>query len=62
MSSGSGAAPAPVQDDTERRKAHETAEAKRKAEWDARRLEKKQKEDEALQKLQSMNDAAIIAA
>ena len=34
MSSGSGAVP--VQDDTEKRKAHEEAETKRKAEWDFR--------------------------
>lgn len=60
MSSGSVAAPA--NDDTEKRKAHEAAEAKRKAEWDARQLEKKQKEAEVLRKLQNMSDADIIAA
>jgi len=60
MSSGSVAVPA--NDDTEKRKAHEAAEAKRKAEWDARQLEKKQKEAEVLRKLQNMSDADIIAA
>ena len=49
-------------DDTAKRKAHETAEAKRKAEWDARQQAKKQKEAEAIQKLQNMSDADIIAA
>jgi len=60
MSSGSVAVPA--NDDTEKRKSHEAAEAKRKAEWDARQLEKKQKEAEVLRKLQNMSDADIIAA
>ena len=61
MSSGSGAAPAPAQDDTERRKAHEAAEAKRKAEWEAKQAAKKQAEDAALQKLNDMSDADAIA-
>ena len=61
MSSGSGAAPAPVQDDTERRKAHEEAEAKRKAEWEAKQAAKKQAEDAALQKLNDMSDEDAIA-
>ena len=60
MSSGSVAAP--VYDDTAKRKAHEAAEAKRKAEWDARQQAKKQAEAEAVQKLQNMSDADIIAA
>ena len=49
-------------DDAARRKAHEAAEAKRKAEWDARQLEKKQKEEAAIQKLHNMSDSDIIAA
>jgi len=49
-------------DDAAKRKAHEATEAKRKAEWDARQQAKKQKEDEALQKIKLMSDADIIAA
>lgn len=62
MSSGSGAISNNKSDDTARRKAHEAAEAKRKAEWDARQLEKKQKEEAAIQKLHNMSDSDIIAA
>ncbi len=62
MSSGSGAISNNKSDDTEKRKAHEAAEAKRKAEWDARQLEKKQKEEAAIQKLHNMSDSDIIAA
>ena len=62
MSSDSGAAPAPVQDDTERRKAHEAAEAKRKAEWEAKQAAKKQAEEAAIQKLNDMSDADAIEA
>ncbi|RKI42082.1 hypothetical protein D7V86_20495 [bacterium D16-51] len=58
MSSDSAA---PVQDDTERRKAHGAAEAKRKAEWEARQLEKKQVEEAAIQKLNDMSDEDAIA-
>lgn len=60
MSSGSGAAP--VQDDTGKRKAHEEAEAKRKAEWEAKQAAKKQAEEAVLQKLRDMNDEDVIAA
>lgn len=60
MSSGSGAAPVP--DDTEKRKAHEEAEAKRKAEWEAKQAAKKQAEEAVLQKLRDMNDEDVIAA
>jgi len=65
MSSGTGAVSSGKSDntdDTAKRKAHEAAEAKRKAEWDARQQAKKQKEAEAIQKLQNMSDADIIAA
>ncbi len=58
----SGAAPAPAQDDTERRKAHEAAEAKRKAEWEAKQAAKKQAEEAAIQKLNTMSDADAIEA
>lgn len=60
MSSGSGAAPA--QDDTEKRKAHEESEAKRKAEWEAKQAAKKQAEEDALQQLNAMSDEDVIAA
>ena len=60
MSSGSGAAPVP--NDTEKRKAHEESEAKRKAEWEAKQVAKKQAEEAALQKLDSMSDEDVIAA
>ena len=53
---------APAQDDTERRKAHEAAEAKRKAEWEARQAAKKQAEDAALQKLNDMSDEEALEA
>ncbi len=58
----SGSDTAPVQDDTEKRKAHEAAEAKRKAEWEAKQLAKRQAEEAAIQKLQAMNDEDVIAA
>jgi len=60
MSSGSGAAPA--QDDAEKRKAHEAAEAKRRAEWEAKQAAKKQAEEAAIQKLRDMDDEDVIAA
>ena len=60
MSSGSGAAPA--QDDTEKRKAHEESEAKRKAAWEAKQAAKKQAEEAAIQKLRDMDDEDVIAA
>lgn len=58
--SGSGAAPA--QDDTEKRKAHEESEAKRKAAWEAKQAAKKQAEEAAIQKLRDMDDEDVIAA
>lgn len=60
MSAGSGAAPA--QDDTEKRKAHEESEAKRKAEWEAKQAAKKQAEEAALQQLNAMSDEDVITA
>ncbi len=47
-------------DDTEKRKAHEAAEAKRKAEWDATQKAKKQAEEKAIKRIQSMSDADAI--
>lgn len=58
----SGSNTAPAQDDTEKRKAHEAAEAKRKAAWEAKQLAKKQAEEAAIQKLQAMDDEDVIAA
>ena len=60
MSSGSGAAPA--QDNTEKRKAHEAAEAKRRAEWEAKQAAKKQAEEAAIQKLNAMSGEDAVAA
>ena len=60
MSSGSGAISNNKSDDTEKRKAHEAAEAKRKAEWDATQKAKKQAEEEAIKRIQSMSDADAI--
>ena len=65
MSSSSGSVSnnkAKIKDDTEKRKAHEAAEAKRKAEWEAKQLAKKQAEAAAIQKLQSMSDDDVISA
>lgn len=50
------------EDDAAKRKAHEEAETKRKAEWEARQDEKRKSEEEALQKLNSMSDEEAIAA
>lgn len=50
------------EDDAARRKAHEAAEAKRKAEWEEAKQAKKQAEALALQKLQSMSDDEAVAA
>lgn len=60
MSSGSDATPA--QDDTEKRKAYEESEAKRKAEWEAKQKAKKQAEEAVIQKLNSMSDEDVITA
>lgn len=58
----SGSDTAPVQDDTEKRKAHEAAEAKRRAEWEAKQAAKKQAEEAALQQINAMSDEDVIAA
>ena len=46
----------------EKRKAHEEAEAKRKAEWDAKQAEKKQAREEALRAIKDMSDAEVASA
>lgn len=53
--------PLTVSDDA-RRKAHEAAEAKRKAEWEAKQRAKKQAEEAAIQKLQEMSDSDAVSA
>lgn len=42
------------------RKAHEEAEAKRKAEWDAKQLKKKRAEEESLQRLQTLSRQELL--
>lgn len=54
------AAPAP--DDTEARQKHEVAEAKRKAEFDAKQAEKKAARQAALDKIAAMDSAELLAA
>ena len=55
MSTGTGTnSKVADENDQEKRKAHEAAEAKRKAEWEAKQAAKKQAEEEALQKINSM--------
>ncbi len=53
------AAPAP--DDTEARQKHEVAEAKRKAEWDAKQAEKKAARQAQLDKIAAMDSAELLA-
>lgn len=64
-------APAPVPapdskeahaDDTAARDAHEAAEAKRKAEWDAKQAQKRAERQAQLDKLAAMSDADVIKA
>lgn len=45
----------------DKRKAHEEAEARRKAEWEAKQLAKKQKREAALKAIQAMNDAEAVS-
>ena len=45
-----------------KRKVHEEAETKRKAEWEAKQLAKKQEREAALEKIKSMSDADIVSA
>lgn len=46
----------------DKRRAHEEAEARRRAEWEAGQLAKKQTEQAAIQKMQSMSDADVVSA
>ena len=50
-----------VPDDTAARKAHEAAEAKRKAEWEAKQAEKHAARQAALDKIKAMNSAELLA-
>ncbi len=49
-------------DASEERKAHEEAEAKRKAEWDAKQAAKKQAREKALRAIKDMSDAEVASA
>lgn len=49
-------------DDTAAKKAHEAAEAKRKAEWDAKQAAKKAARQEQLDRIKAMTDADLMAA
>ena len=49
-------------DDAAKRKAHEAAEAKRKAEFDAKQAEKQAKRQAALNRIAAMNSAELLAA
>ena len=51
-----------VPDDTAARQAHEAAEAKRKAEFDAKQAEKKAARQAALDRIAAMNGAELVAA
>lgn len=53
---------APTPDDDARRRAHEAAEAKRKAEFDAKQAAKKVAEQEQLAKVAAMSDDEVTAA
>ena len=46
----------------EKRRAHEEAEAKRKAEWDAKQAEKRRAEQAALERLDAMGPAELLKA
>ena len=51
-----------TQTEDEARRAHEAAEAKRKAEWEAKQAEKKKAEQAALEKLDVMSPAELLKA
>ena len=52
----------PAPDDTAARQTHEAAEAKRKAEWDAKQAEKKAARQAALDRIGKMNRKALLKA
>ena len=61
--SGQAASPAgDTASEEEKKKAHETAEAKRKADWEARQAAKKAAEQEQLDRLAAMSDDEVMAA
>lgn len=62
MSSSTGTGGRAAGDDTAKRKAHDEAEVKRKADWEAKQLARKQAEEAELKKLQDMSDDDVIAA
>lgn len=51
-----------TQSEDEARRAHEAAEAKRKAEWDAKQAEKRRAEQAALERLDAMGPAELLKA
>ena len=53
---------APAANDDAKRKAHEAAEAKRKAEWDAKQAEKRAARQAALDRIAAMNGAELVTA
>lgn len=53
---------APDPDDDAKRKAHEAAEAKRKAEWDAKQAEKQAVRQRQLDRIAAMNSAELLSA
>lgn len=51
-----------TENEDDSRRAHEEAEAKRKAEWDAKQAEKQRAEQAALEKLNTMSPAELLKA
>ena len=51
-----------TENEDDSRRAHEEAEAKRKAEWDAKQAEKQRAEQAALEKLNAMSPAELLKA
>lgn len=56
------AAETDTENEDDSRRAHEEAEAKRKAEWDAKQAEKQRAEQAALEKLNTMSPAELLKA
>lgn len=52
----------PAAAETERRRQHEEAEAKRKAEWDRQQAEKHAAEQAALAKIEQMSETELVKA
>ena len=51
-----------TENEDDKKKAHEAAEAKRKADWEARQAEKKAAEQEQLAKLETMSEEELLTA